>query len=190
VEAFVGGKGSGQQHLAHLSPEEKRIRKIAMARARWLRIRGTEEFLEKQRANSRVQGQRRKELRKTPEGRAEWMAYRRTALWPYWLRHQCVRSARARGLAFDKRISAAWIREQFERQSGRCFYTGVAFEIVEKKRGIRRPSLDRLDPLVGYTPENVVLCLTAMNYMKNDYGLDEFRALLDEIRLTPSPRAT
>jgi hypothetical protein len=82
----------------------------------------------------------------------------------------------------DRKISQVWIREQFARQQGRCFYTGIPFVIEDVHRGMRRPSLDRVDSTKGYTPKNTVLCLTAVNYMKNDYPLDEFMALLEDIR--------
>ena len=53
--------------------------------------------------------------------------------------------------------------------------------VTDRKRGMRRPSVDRVDSSRPYTTSNVVLCLTAINYMKNDYGLDEFMALLLDI---------
>ena len=116
---------------------------------------------------------------KTPEGRAAEKTRMRVHQWWAHLASQLRRSSELRGLPVL--ISSGWIRQQFERQQGRCFYTGVPFEIVETKRGIRRPSLDRIYSNIGYTPENTVLCLTAVNYMKNDYQVDEFVLLLLDI---------
>ena len=81
-------------------------------------------------------------------------------------------------------LTTQWIRDQFARQDGRCFYTGIPFVIEPTKRGMRRPSLDRRDSSKGYVPGNAVLCLTAINYLKNDYPETEVLALLDEIRKT------
>lgn len=120
--------------------------------------------------------------RATPEGRAHLRSLRRVNQWATWLRLQLKKSAKARGLAWHPEITTAWIHAQFEKQDGKCFYTGIPFAIVEAKRGIRRPSLDRLDSSKGYEPSNLVLCLCAVNYMKNDYTLEEFSALLEDIR--------
>ena len=67
-------------------------------------------------------------------------------------------------------------------QRGRCFYTGIRFEVTSELRGMRRPSIDRRDSSKGYTRENVVLCLIAVNYAKNAWPEGEFLRLLDDIR--------
>lgn len=46
---------------------------------------------------------------------------------------------------------------------------------------MRNPSIDRIDSSKGYEPGNVVWCLCAINYAKNDYNVAEFLALLDDI---------
>lgn len=110
--------------------------------------------------------------------------------WALVLRSHLKKRARAikngRSYPVPVAISTQWIREQFERQKGRCFYTGIPFQISKTKRWPWKPSLDRVDPTKAYTPDNVVLCLCAVNYMKNDYSLEVFTALLDEIRATKS----
>ena len=88
---------------------------------------------------------------------------------------------RAKNSAIETRLTARWIREQFDRQQGRCFYTGIPFVIEAKKRGMRRPSLDRRDSNKGYTADNTVLCLTAINYLKNDYREEDVVDLLLDI---------
>jgi hypothetical protein len=92
------------------------------------------------------------------------------------------KSAIVRGIRWDKSVDAAWIRAQYARQQGRCFYTGISFEVTAEKRGMRRPSIDRRDSGAGYTTANVVLCLVAVNYMKNDWPEGEFMALLEDVR--------
>ncbi len=49
-----------------------------------------------------------------------------------------------------------------------CFYTGKQFDL--RKTGIDAyPTLDRIDPALGYTVENTVLCHKLVNDIKNDY---------------------
>ena len=108
----------------------------------------------------------------------------RETQWATRLRKNIKKRARAAGFEWSPLMTAAWLHEQWEHQGGRCFYTGIPMrlEIAERKRGMYRPSMDRRDPSRGYTPENVVLCLTAVNYLKNDYAEGAVMALLEEIR--------
>ena len=110
--------------------------------------------------------------------------------WASDLRHQVKQRARRIGKNKTKRllsripvgISTQWIRDQFARQQGRCFYTGIPMVLGGRRKHPRKPSLDRIDSTRAYTPDNCVLCLCAVNFMKNDYTLDEFMALLEDIR--------
>lgn len=103
--------------------------------------------------------------------------------WVSDLRVQMKKSARNRGIPVSPELTTEWLHGQFRRQRGRCFYTGIRFVMGERQfRGMRQASIDRVDHKVGYAPGNVVWCLTAINYAKNDYGADEFALLLEEIR--------
>lgn len=42
-------------------------------------------------------------------------------------------------------------------------------------------SVDRKDSSIGYTNDNVVLCLTAVNRMKNDLGEADFYYILNQL---------
>lgn len=49
-----------------------------------------------------------------------------------------------------------------------CFYTGKQFDM--RKTGVDAyPTMDRIDPSLGYTVENTVLCHKIVNDIKNDY---------------------
>lgn len=52
---------------------------------------------------------------------------------------------------------------------------------VEMRRGSREyaPSLDRINPSLGYVPGNVVVISNRANRIKNDATVDEIRLLLD-----------
>ena len=103
--------------------------------------------------------------------------------WVSRARSQMKTAARNRGIPFDLSLSTAWLHEQFERQRGRCFYTGIRFASGKRRfREMRGPSLDRVDSSKGYERGNVVWCLTAINYLKNDYPASDVMALLDDIR--------
>lgn len=130
---------------------------------------------------------------KTPEGRADRLQRMRVKNWALGLRMQLKQRAKrfrnghpstSGPIDVAPEITTQWIRDQFDRQGGRCFYTGIAFEIRPEKRWMRRPSIDRRDSSKGYTPDNTVLVLCAINYLKNDYAEVDVLALLEEIRNT------
>lgn len=47
----------------------------------------------------------------------------------------------------------------------RCHYTGILFDHSNPDF---RPSFDRVDKNKPYSKENVVVCMTAINHLKND----------------------
>ena len=56
-----------------------------------------------------------------------------------------------------------------ERQDGKCFYSGLTMTWERRTQGAINPtnlSIDRKDPALGYTPDNVVLCCALVNTMK------------------------
>lgn len=79
-------------------------------------------------------------------------------------------------------LTPEWILEQFEKQDGKCFYSNLPFVITADRRHLRQPSLDRKDPKVGYTKENVVLCLWAVNAAKGTRPIEELNELLEDLR--------
>jgi hypothetical protein len=54
------------------------------------------------------------------------------------------------------------IEQQWQKQNGKCFYTGVPMTVAINDA---RFSIDRRDSALGYTPENIVLCCH-INLMK------------------------
>jgi hypothetical protein len=111
----------------------------------------------------------------------------RVTQWASKARKNLKKSAAKRGIGWSLEITSEWIHNQYERQAGRCFYTGVPFEIGAEVRGMRRPSLDRRDSSRGYEPDNVVLCLVAVNYLKNEWKEAATLELIGEIRRTALP---
>lgn len=99
-------------------------------------------------------------------------------------RKRITKAAKARGITFSPEVTTAYLRSLFESQRGRCFYTGIRFALTRTFRGMRQATVDRVDPSRGYEVGNIVWCLCAINYAKNDYAADDFRALLDDVRRT------
>lgn len=63
----------------------------------------------------------------------------------------------------------------YEKQEGKCHYTGI--KLVSQSQDSRKfdlLSLDKKNPIDGYTIENVVFCCWGVNQMKRDLPYDEF----------------
>ncbi len=106
--------------------------------------------------------------------------YRLTKWWIP-LFSQCVESSKTRGHS-PPTISAQWVFEQYQRQSQRCYHTGVLMRPSAAPRDLFQPSLDRLDNARGYDPENVVLTCWAANMARGSASLDEFTNWIKLVR--------
>lgn len=75
---------------------------------------------------------------------------------------------RARGRAQSKGIEFSISREWIERYAldFRCAVTGIEFRIGIKVMNPFSPSIDRIDPSIGYTDENSRLVLMGYNALK------------------------
>jgi len=66
----------------------------------------------------------------------------------------------------------------WERCEGRCAVSGLPFSLAEIGHGRARrpfaPSLDRIDPALGYTPENLRLVCVAANFGMNAWGQEVY----------------
>lgn len=71
------------------------------------------------------------------------------------------------------------LMEIYERQQGKCFYTGVPLNL---HRGTKKLpdglSVDRIDNMGPYTSRNVVLCTNKANTVKSNLTMDEIREWL------------
>lgn len=95
---------------------------------------------------------------------------------------------RATAAGYPCTITSAWVTEQFERQDGRCAYTGWKFDNTAAGKGRRANprgmSLDRIDSTQGYTPENTRLVCWGVNQAKTDWLLDDFVAMCKAVAAT------
>lgn len=89
-------------------------------------------------------------------------------------------SAIRRKLSFE--IDLEFILHLWDKQEGKCYYTGVDMKYVALKKNPYQVSIDRIDSKKGYTKDNTVLCCQSINYMKNDYEVEEFQSFLNSVK--------
>lgn len=95
---------------------------------------------------------------------------------------QCEKRAAIKGRPFD--LSIEWLQKALHDQGDCCSVSGIPFDYdapLESVRHPRRPSVDRLDNMQGYTPGNVRLVLSSVNIAINEWGLDHFLALANAV---------
>ena len=76
-------------------------------------------------------------------------------------------NAKSRKIPFA--LSLPTLRALYEKQQGKCYYTGTHMTLRTKDHLDRDPfliSLDRLNSADGYTPTNTVLCCWGVNALK------------------------
>ena len=79
-------------------------------------------------------------------------------------------------------IDEAFLRELFAKQDGKCFYSGISFQMDADTKARRfGMSIDRIDSSKGYTRDNVVLAASIVNSMKNDLSLTDFMTVVQRI---------
>lgn len=85
-----------------------------------------------------------------------------------------------------KRILITWedIRDQFERQDGRCWWLGVKINPLDifESYNILAPSLDRRDNDHDYLPSNIVIATRFANLGRNTLSTDQFIPFVKELR--------
>lgn len=80
--------------------------------------------------------------------------------------------AEERNIKFS--ITAKDMYNQFEKQNGLCYFTGLPIEIPSsRKTSELKGSLDRLDSKLGYTKSNIVWVRQIINELKWDLTPDE-----------------
>lgn len=73
---------------------------------------------------------------------------------------------------WEMNIDEEFIQSLFEKQEGKCFYTGEDLELQSGTTEFF--SIDRIDSLKGYTKDNVVLCTWKINKLKSNLPINTF----------------
>lgn len=82
-------------------------------------------------------------------------------------------------------LTEAWVKEQIKKQGGKCPYTGVPYSYDPGKSwhgrcgNPRRPSINRLNPMQGYTMDN---CEVTSNWWNSAIKSWQIREIIPFIR--------
>lgn len=100
--------------------------------------------------------------------------------WHVSLWRGCRSSHKKRGLSFS--ITADDLRERWDNQDGRCYWTGV--EMITSGDDLRHPlrvSIDRIDPMRGYEPGNIALACLFVNLGRGQSSPALTREVIEKI---------
>ena len=61
------------------------------------------------------------------------------------------------------------LKEIFDKQNGKCIYTGVNLCLNKNTNPNYQTSLDRIDNSKSYTKDNIQFCTVTCNWLKNKY---------------------
>ncbi len=113
---------------------------------------------------------KRHRARATEHQRRYWMERRALSL-------VCSAKARAtkRGLMFDLSFHTSAIQARID--SGRCELSGIPFRLTGG-RTFDSPSIDRINPAIGYIYTNIRIVCSCMNAALGDWGEEILHAVL------------
>ena len=103
----------------------------------------------------------------------------------YWIRRITKiknNTAKKRNLT----VNITWrdLDEQWIKQKGKCFYTGISLiplDDYKKRNRVNELSIDRIDNKFGYVKGNINFVSNFMNTMKNDLSHKEFIKICKDI---------
>ena len=86
---------------------------------------------------------------------------------------------RAKEDGLDFNLTADYLVQLWQEQGGLCYYMGTQMDLQaatsdRKSPHIDFPSVDMVDPAIGYVTGNVVWCTWGINRMKNNLTKDQF----------------
>jgi len=87
---------------------------------------------------------------------------------------------RAKKFNMDFNLTKEWIENQYKKQNGLCYYSGIPLSL---ERGKYSMSLDRVDSNKGYIQDNTVITGWMINNMKGDKLIGEFIDICGKIYL-------
>ena len=102
-------------------------------------------------------------------------------LWVSRLKHTLTKRSKKYKV---ENITSEFLNSLYEKQDGKCYYTGIKMSIINPKKNLFQISLDRLDSNLGYAQNNVVLCCYGINLCKSDTTEKDFLEFLTQIRNT------
>jgi len=95
----------------------------------------------------------------------------------FWSRVKtCELRASKKGLECN--IDYLYLKELFEKQDKKCYYSNIDLRI-EGKKDYDTASVDRINSDLGYTKDNIVWCINSINIMKSNHTMEVFNAIVD-----------
>jgi len=89
---------------------------------------------------------------------------------------------RVKKSGFEMKITLEDLQDLWDLQDGKCAISGIQMTyIFNNGRTPTNVSLDRINPLEGYTKENIQLVCMATNQMKSDLSMDELLYFCEQI---------
>lgn len=85
----------------------------------------------------------------------------------------------------DCNLDFMFLKHLWEMQLGKCYYSGIALTGSGRNNNFQLwdcPSLDRLDPSIGYVKTNVVWCAYCINSFKGSLNEFEFKEIIKNIK--------
>lgn len=99
---------------------------------------------------------------------------------PFRLRFLAIKN-RCKTYGVELGIDDTYLEELFKKQNGKCFYSGL--DMTFERDGKYIMSVDRVDSNKGYIKDNVVLCCSIVNSMKNTLTTEEFLFIIKQLYL-------
>lgn len=77
-------------------------------------------------------------------------------------------------------LTPNYIQEILDKQNNKCAYSGYTLD-KDSDDKLHIPTIDRIDPTKGYIEGNICICSWAVNTMKMDLQLDEWKKLIQDL---------
>lgn len=88
-----------------------------------------------------------------------------------------VAKDRSKKKKIEFNISEDFLYKLWENQNGLCYYSNI--ELSLKVKDLHSVSIDRKNSKIGYVEDNVVLCSSIINSMKNNLEIEEFKKIIE-----------
>jgi len=89
--------------------------------------------------------------------------------------------ARSKGIPFD--LDESYLLELWRAQGGLCYYTKIPMNGRGRGYAVwNSPSLDKMDPSLGYIKSNVAWCLYSVNSFKNELTEPQFAEVIKQVK--------
>lgn len=88
-------------------------------------------------------------------------------------------------------LDREWILDLYAKQTGKCLLTNIEFSIekpCETNLNPFSPSLDKINPKLGYTKENTRLVCVGINLALNEFGEDTFKQICEAYLSRENPQ--